>query len=44
MDQFMVFGNAHLKLLHFQESELKMRWSDCADAQTDLRICCLFTV
>ena len=30
-----------LETLHYLGSEQQRRWSDCADAQADLRLCCL---
>ena len=29
-----------LEILHYLGSEQQRRWSDCADAQADLRLCC----
>ena len=29
-----------LETLHYLGSEQQRRWSDCADAQADLRLCC----
>ena len=29
-----------LETLHYLDSEQQRRWSDCADAQADLRLCC----
>ena len=30
----------NLEILYYLSSEQQRRWSDCADAQADLRICC----
>ena len=32
--------SAILEILYYLSSEQRRRWSDCADAQADLRLCC----
>ena len=34
------FWLQQVEILYYPGSELQRRWSDCADAQADLRLCC----
>ena len=34
------FRFENLEILYYLSSEQQRRWSDCADAQADLRLCC----